>query len=136
VDGWFLFRLRAGGSVTSLIRNLTNKKSERPTVMVPGLILEDYGGLSPRVHRLTIALGISGFFWLGFVAVELMLWVVYKAAVPGLTASLSEVGPEIKDQLSSISPQQRGRRLLALVCLLAGLILLGLALVVLTAHRT
>jgi hypothetical protein len=26
-------------------------------VMVPGFILEDYGGLTPREHRLTIALG-------------------------------------------------------------------------------
>jgi hypothetical protein len=28
-----------------------------PMVMVPGLILQDYGGLTPRGHRLTIALG-------------------------------------------------------------------------------
>jgi hypothetical protein len=107
-----------------------------PMVMVPGLILEDYGGLAPRAHRLTIALGISGFFWLSFVALALMLWVVYKTAVPGLTASLSEVAPEIKAQLSATSPEQRGRRRVALVCLLAGLILLGLALVVLTGHRS
>jgi hypothetical protein len=105
-----------------------------PMVMVPGLILEDYGGLTPRAHRLTIALGVSGFFWLSFVALALMLWVVYKATVPGLTASLSEVAPEIKAQLSAISPQQRGLRRVALVCLLAGLILLGLALVALTGH--
>ena len=104
-------------------------------VMVPGLILEDYGGLTPRAHRLTIALGVSGFFWLSFVALALMLWVVYKATVPGLTASLSEVAPEIKAQLSAISPQQRGLRRVALVCLLAGLILLGLALVALTGHH-
>jgi len=100
--------------------------------MVPGLILEDYGGLTPRAHRLTIALGISGFFWLSFVALALMLWVVYKAAIPGLTASLSEVAPEIRAQLSAIS--QRSRRRVALVCLLAGLILMGLALVALTGH--
>jgi hypothetical protein len=106
-----------------------------PMVMVPGLILEDYGGLTPRAHRLTIALGVSGFFWLSFVALALMLWVVYKATVPGLTASLSEVAPEIKAQLSAISPQQRGLRRLGLVCLVAGLILLGLALVALTGHR-
>jgi hypothetical protein len=106
-----------------------------PMVMVPGLILEDYGRLTPRAHRLTISLGISGFFWLSFVALALMLWVVYKATVPGLTASLSEVGPEIKDQLSAISPQQRGVRRVALVCLLAGLVLLGLALVALTGHH-
>ena len=105
-----------------------------PIVVVPGLILEDYGGLTPRAHRLTIALGISGFFWLSFVALGLMLWVVYKATVPGLTASLSEVGPETKAQLSAVSPQQRGLRRIALVCLLAGLILLGLALVALTGH--
>ncbi len=106
-----------------------------PMVMVPGLIVEDYGGLTPRAHRLTIALGISGFFWLSFVALALMLWVVYKAMVPGLTASLSEVAPEIKAQLSGICSQQRGPRRVALVCLLAGLILLGLALVALTGYR-
>jgi hypothetical protein len=105
-----------------------------PMVVVPGLILEDYGRLTPRAHRLTIALGISGFFWLSFVALGLMLWVVYRATVPGLTASLNEVAPEIKAQLSSIAPQQRGLRRVALVCLLAGLILLGLALVALTGH--
>jgi hypothetical protein len=106
-----------------------------PMVMVPGLILEDYGGLTPRAHRLTIALGISGFFWLSFVALALMLWVVYKTAVPGLTASLSEVAPEIKTQLSAASPHQRGQRLGALLCLLAGVILLGLALFALSGHK-
>jgi hypothetical protein len=105
-----------------------------PLVVVPGLILEDYGGLTPRAHRLAIALGISGFFWLSFVALGLTLWVVYRATVPGLTASLSEVAPEIKAQLSAIDRQQRGLRPLALVCLFAGLTLLGLALVALTAH--
>jgi hypothetical protein len=106
-----------------------------PIVMVPGLFLEDYGGLTPRAHRLTIALGISGFFWMTFIALALMLWVVYKTTVPGLTASLSEVGPEIKTQLIALSPDQRGLRRIALVCLFAGLVLLGLALVALTAHR-
>jgi hypothetical protein len=105
-----------------------------PMVMIPGLFLEDYGRLTPRAHRLTVALGVSGFFWLSFVALVLMLWVVYKTAVPGLTASLSEVAPEIKAQLRTISPEQRGRRRIALVCLLAGLILMGLALVALTGH--
>jgi hypothetical protein len=64
-----------------------------------------------------------------------MLWVVYKAAVPGLTASLSEVAPEIKAQLSAISPEQRGLQRVMLVCLLAALILLGLALVAVTGYR-
>ena len=105
-----------------------------PMVTIPALFLEDYGGLTPRAHRLRVALGVSGFFWLSFVALSLMLWFVYKATVPGLTASLTEVAPEIKAQLSAISPEQRGRRV-ALVCLLAGLILLGLALVALTGHH-
>jgi hypothetical protein len=107
-----------------------------PIVMIPGLILEDYGGLTPRAHRLTIALGVSGFFWMSFVALALMLWVVYKATVPGLTASLSEVGPEIKAQLIALSPEQRGLRRITLLCLVAGLVLLGLALVALAAHRS
>jgi len=106
-----------------------------PTVMVPGLILEDYGGLTPRAHRLTMAFGVAGFFWLSFMALSVMLWVVYRSQVPGLTASLSEVAPEMKTQLSVISPEQRGRQRVALVCLLAGVILLGLALVALTGHR-
>jgi hypothetical protein len=108
-----------------------------PIVLIPGLILEDYGGLTPRAHRLTIAFGVSGFFWMSFVALALMLWLVYKATVPGLTASLSEVGPEIKAQLIALSPEQRGFQLrILLVCLAAVLVLLGLALVVLTAHRS
>lgn len=107
-----------------------------PIVMVPVVILEDYGGLTPRAHRLTLVLGISGFFWLSFVAVAFMLWLVYRATVPGLTASLSEVGAEFKNQLSAFSPEQGGVRRATLVCLVAGLILLVLALVVLTAHRS
>jgi hypothetical protein len=106
-----------------------------PMVTIPGLFLEDYGRLTPRAHRLTVALGVSGFFWLSFVALALMLWLVYKTAIPGLTASLSEVAPEIKAQLRAISPQQRDLRRVMLVCLLAVLILLGLALVALTGHR-
>ena len=105
-----------------------------PVIMIPGLFLEDYGRLTPRAHRLTVAFGVSGFMWLSLVALVLMLWFVYKGAVPGLTASLSEVAPQNKAQLSAISPQQGGRRGVALVCLLAGLILLVVALIALTGH--
>jgi hypothetical protein len=105
-----------------------------PIVMVPALVLEDFGQLTPRVHRLTVALGISGFFWLSLVALEVMIWVVYRATVPGLTGSLSEVGPEIKAQLQATSAQQVGQRRLILGCVAAGLILMGLALVLLTGR--
>ena len=98
-----------------------------PVVMVPALILEDLGALTPRVHRLTVALGISGFFWLIFVAVEVMLWLVYRAMVPGLTASLGEVAPEVKAQLRTISVQQRSLQRVILFCVLAAVVFLGLA---------
>jgi len=101
-----------------------------PIVMVPALILEDYGRLTPRAHRLTIALGISGYFWLIFIALALMLWLVYRAAVPDLASSLTEIGPEIKTQLIALSAEQQGARRAALICLIVGLILLGLVLLV------
>jgi hypothetical protein len=94
-----------------------------PSLFVPAFILEDYAGLSPKLHRLTIALGIPLFFWLVLCALAWMLWRIYKAAVPGLTASLSEVGPDLKRQLSEASPS----RFLALLCLFAGIVLLGAA---------
>jgi len=49
----------------------------------------------------------------------------YKGAIPSFTSSLSEVGPEIKDQLISISGRPRRGVLLRL---LAGLLLIVLAL--------
>jgi hypothetical protein len=104
-----------------------------PFAMVPGLFLEDYGGLTPRAHRLAMALGISGFFWLSSVVLGLMLWFVYKTSVPGLTASLSEVGPDIRAQLRELTPRPFSRA--ALVFLFAALVLLGLALVALTGHH-
>jgi len=64
----------------------------------------------------------------------LMLWFVYRAMVPGLTASLSEVAPEIKAQLRTIPDQQRGRRRLILLCIVAGLILMGVALFLFTGY--
>jgi hypothetical protein len=94
-----------------------------PSVFIPAFILEDYAGLSPKQHRLTIALGIPLFFWLVLAALAWMLWGVYKEAVPGLTASLSEVGPDLKGQLREASPS----RLLALLCLFSGIVLLGVA---------
>src|SRR6266481_439609 len=97
-----------------------------PSVFVPAVILEDYAGLSPRGHRFAIAFGIPLFFWLVGGALAWMLWGLYKEAIPSLTSSLSEAGPEVMGQLSEISPRPRRLRLLVVA---AGLILLGLALV-------
>lgn len=92
-----------------------------PSVMVPALILDGYAGLSPRGHRLTIALGIPLFFWLVLGALAWMFWSLYKKAIPSLTSSLSEVGPDVTGQLSQIS--QRPRRL-PLLFVVAGLLLI------------
>jgi hypothetical protein len=74
-----------------------------PSIYIPGLFLDDFAGLSPRGHRLAIALGIPLFFWAILGALALMLWFVYKKTVPSVTASLSEVGPEPKGKLREIS---------------------------------
>jgi len=74
-----------------------------PSVFIPGLILEDFAGLTPRGHRFAIALGIPSFFLLVLIALLWMLWSLYKGAIPSLTSSLSEVGHDLKGQLSEIS---------------------------------
>jgi hypothetical protein len=74
-----------------------------PIIAVPGFILDGYAGLSPREHRLTIALGIPLFLWLVLTLFMWMLWSLYKRAIPGLTASLSEVGSDVTSDLSRIS---------------------------------
>jgi hypothetical protein len=96
-----------------------------PSFFVPGFILEDYAGLTPRTHRLTIALGIPFFFWLVLIALAWMLWSLYKGAIPSLTFSLSEAGPDVMGQLRGIS--QTPRRL-PLLFVTAFLLLIVLAL--------
>jgi len=96
-----------------------------PSIYVSALTLDVFGGLTPRGHRLAIALGIPLFFWLVLVGLMMMLWVFYKQAVPSFTASLSEVGPEVKPHLTDISA---GRQKVVMICLGALLVLLGLLL--------
>jgi hypothetical protein len=101
-----------------------------PSLIIPALILEDYAGLSPRGHRMTIALGISLFFWLVLIALLLLQWSLYKGAIPSLTASLIEVGPELKGQLRAIS-QRAWRTPLLLAA--AGLLLMVFAIFAMVA---
>jgi hypothetical protein len=114
-------------SATTLITFLTS-----PILFVPVFILEDYGGLTPRGHRLAITFGIPLFFWLVLIALAWMLWSLYKGGIPSLTASLSEAGPDVMGQLSEISPRPRR---LALLVAAAGLLLIGLALVAFLTSR-
>ena len=107
-------------SATTLIILLTS-----PCLFVPGLILDDYAGLSPRGHRLTISLGIPLFFWLVLIGLLWMLWRFYKQAIPRLTSSLIEVGPDMKGHLSeNFQPPRR----LLLLSLVVGLLLIVVAL--------
>jgi hypothetical protein len=101
-----------------------------PSLIIPALILEDYAGLSPRGHRMTIALGIPLFFWLVLIALLLLQWSLYKGAIPSLTASLIEVGPELKGQLRGIS-QRAWRTPLLLAA--AGLLLMVFAIFAIVA---
>lgn len=97
-------------SATTLITFLTS-----PILFVPVFILEDYGGLTPRGHRLAITFGIPLFFWLVLIALAWMVWRLYKGAVPSFTSSLSEAGPDVMGQLSEISPRPRLVSLLVVV---------------------
>jgi hypothetical protein len=101
-----------------------------PILIIPGLILEDYAGLTPRGHRMRIALGIPLFFWLVLIVLLWLHWSLYKAAIPSLTASLAEVGPELKGQLRGIS--QRSWRVPLLVAA-AGLLLMVFAIFAIVA---
>jgi len=115
-------------SASTFINLLTS-----PCLFVPALILDGYAGMTPRGHRLAIALGIPLFFWLVLVAIAWMLWRLYKKAIPSLTSSLSEVGPDLKTQLSEISQRPRRQTLLLVA---SGLLILCLALIaILTASR-
>jgi hypothetical protein len=87
-----------------------------PAVFIPGLILEDFAGLTPRAHRFAIAMGIPMFFSLVLIVLLWMLWSLYKEAIPGLTSSLSEVGPELKGQLTEISERSWRQALLVAIC--------------------
>jgi hypothetical protein len=95
-----------------------------PIFYVPALTLDIYAGLSPKSHRLAFALGIPLFFWLALTALIGMLWGVYQHTVPSVTASLTEVGPDVKAQLRALS---RRPRALILVLLGASILLLGVA---------
>jgi hypothetical protein len=97
-----------------------------PAVYFPGVFLADFAGLSPKSHRLVVSFAVSMFFAVVLATLQLMLWAVYKGTVPGVTSSLLEVGPDLRNQLTEISPQQRRVQRIALISLGACTILIGL----------
>ena len=92
------------------------------------------GSFNTAAHRWTTEVGIASFFFLLLLLAVWMLWSLYKQTVPAFTSSLSEVGPDLKGQLSEVSPPRRRLRVLALVSLFAGIVLLAMAILLATSH--
>jgi hypothetical protein len=84
----------------------------------------------------TTEVGISSLFCLLLLLPLWILWIIYKKTVPSFTSSLSEVGPDLKDQLSEISPPPRRLRGLALVGLLACIVVMGVGLIFVTRRSS
>jgi hypothetical protein len=106
-----------------------------PGIYGAGLLLNYSGGAIPLRNKLETVGGIAALFLLILIALSLMLWGVYKQAIPGLTSSLSEVAPELKDHLSEVSPRPRGLQRLAVLCLAAGIVLMGGAILATSRSR-
>lgn len=83
-------------------------------------------------HRWTTEVGIASFFIFVFLLAVWVLWRLYKQTVPTFTASLSEVGPDLRDQLTDVCPPPQRLRVLVLASLFAGVVILGLAIVLAT----
>ena len=86
-------------------------------------------------HKWTTEVGIAALFVLFLLLAVWTLWRLYKQTVPAFTSSLSEVGPDLRGQLSDVtsSPRLRG---LALVGVLAGIVVLAVAILALTQHSS
>jgi hypothetical protein len=93
-----------------------------PSVYLPGFVLS-FCRIPLRSKLETLA-GTSLFVMLLFGALIFMLWTVYKETVPGLTSSLSEVGPDIRGQLSEISARPRHLQRIARLLIFAVTVLL------------
>ena len=96
-----------------------------PSMYVPGFLVTSYGSANSIRTKLEAVAGTSLFSLSVFLALFWMLWGVYKQAIPGLTSSLSEVGPELKGQLRKVSEGQQPLRRVALMCILGILLLMG-----------
>ena len=107
-----------------------------PSAYIPGWIVMSFAGTMALRNKLTTYVGIALFFMLILVAFAWMHWTIYKETVQGLTASLSEVGPDLKGQLREISPPPTRPRLVALVCLSAGIVLLLVAIFAATRAKS
>jgi hypothetical protein len=102
-----------------------------PSMYAPGLFLNVYG-VSPLRNKLTIYAWIASAFIVFYAASAWTLWSVYKRAIPSITSSLSEAGPDVMGQLSEIS---RWPRLVALLVVVGFLLVIVAALVAFLASH-
>ncbi len=102
------------------IFGLTTLNSHAGAVAIP---------LRTRLAPLVIG---SLVYMLVVIVFVLILWGIYKEAIPSFTASLPEIGAGAQSQLSNL-PNSRKR--LALMCFGAGLLLLGLVLLLTVQRR-
>jgi len=105
-----------------------------PLVYSPGWIVMWFAGKIPLQNKLKIYLGIAAVFTLVILGFMWMLWSIYKQSIQGMTASLTEVGPELKDHLSEISPPPQRLKSVALACLFAGLLIAAGAILLATRY--
>jgi hypothetical protein len=85
-------------------------------------------------HRWTTVVWIASFFFLLFLLSLWVLWSLYKQTVPSFTSSLTEVGPDLKNQLTEAFPHPRRLRVLALAIVLVGVVFLCGAVLLATQH--
>jgi hypothetical protein len=104
-----------------------------PSMFLPGLFLDHYADIHPRDLRMGIAFGIPLFFLLILSAVVWFLWHSYKGGMPALTASLTEVAPEVKAQLRPLDQSRRPSVLV--VAASAFLMVLGLCAFIILLDR-
>lgn len=95
-----------------------------PVMMIVGLFLDDYAGLTPRELRLQVSLGIPLFYALISSALIWMLWHFYKKAISTFTSSLTEGGPDVLAQLTEIYPRPRRILFTAGACILLLLLII------------
>ncbi|MFZ0804457.1 MAG: hypothetical protein WBQ09_01875 [Terriglobales bacterium] len=93
-----------------------------PSIYIPALLLDLYGGAGSVRHRVTTVIELSVFVMLFLLTLSWARWVAYKQAVGSFTTTLSEIGLESKLGLSEVSdrPQMRRLVLAGLACLILG----------------
>jgi hypothetical protein len=99
-----------------------------PSIYIPALLLDLYGGAGSLRHRVTTVIELSVVVMLFFLTLSWARWVAYNQAMRSFTATLGEIGPESRLGLSEVSDRPRVRRLVlaGLACLiLAAAALIG-----------